>query len=268
MGDVARFTAVDRAPDASFFIEFMDAGNALPDVRALKPRLIELLAAGDGARLLDVGCGTGDDARALAAVVGERGRVCGVDVSAAMIETANARSEASAVAVDFRTADVFALPYADASFDGCRCERVLMHVDGDPTAAIAEMARVTRPGGRIAISDFDWDAAMIDHPDPAATRRIVRTVSDGIHHGRIGRELHGRLLDAGLTDVGAESHGVRLPHDFLHRLLDGQLDAAQADGRLAPEEVAAWWEGLDRAQARGRHLAIWTAVLAAGSVAG
>lgn len=79
--DIARFTAVDHAPDPAFFVEFMDAANSLADVRALKPRLLELLSLSEGAHVLDLGCGTGDDARELARVVKPNGGVVGVDVS-------------------------------------------------------------------------------------------------------------------------------------------------------------------------------------------
>jgi ubiquinone/menaquinone biosynthesis C-methylase UbiE len=264
-GDVTRFTSVDQAPDSSFFVEFMDAGNALADVRRLKQRVIELLALRPGDRVLDMGCGTGDDARDIQPVVGERGNVFGIDVSAAMIETAIERSKSAGVAVDFRTANALALPFPDGYFDACRCERVLMHVDGDPADAIAEMARATRAGGRIVISDFDWDAAMIDHPDRSMTRQIVRTVSDGIRHGQLGRQLYRLLIDAGLSDVVIESHGIRLTHEFLHQLLDGHLRIAEAERRLEPQTVRSWWKDLDVADTGGRFLTIWTAVLGTGA---
>jgi ubiquinone/menaquinone biosynthesis C-methylase UbiE len=266
IGDVTRFTGVDTTPDSSFFIEFMDAGNALSDVRRLKPRLIELLALQPGDSVVDVGCGTGDDARDLRQVVGERGKVFGVDVSTTMIETAIERSNATGIAVDFHTADAFALPFREATFDACRCERVLMHLDGDPADAIAELARITRPGGRIGISDFDWDAAMIDHPDRSTTRLIVHSVSDGIRHGQIGRQLNHLLLDAGLTGVTIESYGIRLTHKFLHQLLDGHLRTAEAEQRLERQIVQSWWKELAAADASGRFLTIWTAVLATGTV--
>ena len=264
--DVAHFTDVDGARDSGFFVEFMDAGNALPDVVRLKRQVIELLSLHPGDRVLDVGCGTGDDARELARVVGDRGQVCGVDVSAAMIDVAVARSQESGIASDFQTADAFALPFADASFDACRCERVLMHLDRDPTDAVTEMARVTRPGGRIVLSDFDWDAALIDHPDKHATRTIIQTVSDGIRHGQIGRQL-GRLLhESGLTDITVESRGIQLPYDFLHKLLDGHLRSAQDQHKLDAGLVEEWWRSLERANDRHQFLAIWTAVLAAGTI--
>ncbi|MBA2470809.1 MAG: methyltransferase domain-containing protein [Pseudonocardiales bacterium] len=131
-GDVTRFTEVDQAPDAQFFIEFLDAANALPGVRDLKTVIVDELRLSPGARVLEVGCGTGDDARLLAALVGQDGRVVGIDASEAMIGVAQGRSIDSSLPVEFALGDVLALNYPDDVFDACRCERVLMHADGDP----------------------------------------------------------------------------------------------------------------------------------------
>jgi hypothetical protein len=141
-----------------------------------------------------------------------------------------------------------------------------MHLGGDPVDAIAEMARTTRAEGRIVISDFDWDAAMIDHPDRSTTREIVHSISDSIRHGQVGRELYRLLIDAGLGDVAIESHGVRLTYEFLHQLLDGHLRNAEASRKLDPEIVRSWWKELETANTEGRFLAIWTAVLGCGVV--
>lgn len=141
-----------------------------------------------------------------------------------------------------------------------------MHLDGDPAEAIAELERVTRRGGRIVISDFDWDAEIYDHPDREDTRSNVQAVSDGIKHGQIGRALPRLLLDAGLTDLTVESHAIRLTYDFIHQLLDGHLEAAEASGKLPVGMVERWWKPLAEAEASGRFLAMKTAVFAAGTV--
>ena len=57
------------------------------------------------------------------------------------------------------------------------------------------MVRVTRPGGRIVVFDFDWDTLIIDHPDKETTRTVVLTYSDSIQNGWIGRQLP-RLFDS------------------------------------------------------------------------
>ncbi len=77
-GDVSQFTEIDLTPDARFFVDFMDVANAQPDRRRLKSVLTERLRLAPGTRLLDVGCGTGDDSRTLASLVVPEGQVIGM----------------------------------------------------------------------------------------------------------------------------------------------------------------------------------------------
>jgi ubiquinone/menaquinone biosynthesis C-methylase UbiE len=65
---------------------------------------------------------------------------------------------------------------------------VLEHLP-DAGRALTEMVRVTRPRGRIVVFDIDWDTLIIDHPDRETTRTIVRSYSDSIRNGWIGRQL-------------------------------------------------------------------------------
>ncbi len=265
---VAQFTGVDHSPEPHAFVHFMDVANAVPGVRALKPVLNELLRLEAGASVLDLGCGTGDDARELRRIVGPAGRVVGVDVSETMIETARERSDREAVPVEFDVVDAFALHYPDDTFDACRAERVLMHVDGDPADAIAELVRVTRPGGRVAISDFDWDADVYDHPDVETTRAIVRAISDGIRNGQVGRRLERLLGGAGLGDVRVQGVGISQPFEFFRMVTAGNLADAERRGALPPGTGDAWWPALEAAAREGRFFAMKTAVLAAGTKVG
>ena len=95
---------------------------------------------------LDAGCGTGSVAFALAPHVAE---VVGVDTRADYLEAARAAAPAN---VRFEEADVMSLPFGYAEFDLVCCHRVLHHVRR-PELAVSELARVTRPGGRIFIAD-------------------------------------------------------------------------------------------------------------------
>lgn len=263
-GDIAQFTQVDLAPDARFFVDFMDTANALPDARRLKTLLVEQLHLSPGDRVLEVGCGTGDDALSLASLVGDAGAVVGIDSSETMIEVAKERARGVRASVEFAVGDAFALDFADDTFDASCCAWVLMHLDGEPARAIAEMVRVTRPGGRIAILDFHWDGLAIDHPDRASTRAIVQTVSDGIRNSWIGAQLPRLMENAGLVDVEIEGHTMRFTYPFLHRVLDGHLARAQEAGRLHENDVAQWWRPLDEAGAVGRVMASHLAFLSAG----
>jgi len=225
-----------------------------------------LLALSPGDRVLDVGCGTGDDAIALADLVGADGAVFGIDTSDTMIEVARSRAQAAGRSVELTVGAAGALQFPDDTFDACRCERVLMHLDGEPADAIAEMVRVTRPRGRVVISDFHWDGLAFDHPDRDTTRRIVHAVCDGIRHGLIGSKLPRLMQDAGLVDVQIEGHAIRFTRPFLHRLLDGHLARAHDEGRLTEVELADWWRPLDHAATTGRLMASHLAFIATGTV--
>lgn len=266
-GDVTRFTEIDLTPDARFFVDFMDVANAQPDRQRFKAIIAERLSLSDGARVLDVGCGTGDDVRALAPLVGAHGHVIGVDASETMISVARDRSRASSLPVEFAIGDAAKLAFPDHTFNACRCETVLMHLEGDPGRAIAEMTRVTRAGGHVVVSDFHWDALVIDHPDRALTRTIVHTACDTIRHGWIGSQLPRLMADAGLIDIQIEGHALRVTHQVMRHVLNGPLTQAQQQGHLDQTDIAQWWQPLDDAEARGQFLATMLTFIVTGTAA-
>lgn len=119
---------VDRSPAASQFVQYLDIVTGLSSSQEYKRRTYALLQAGPGHRILDVGCGTGDDVRASAAIVGPSGHVTGVDSSTVMIAEAQQRSGALGLRVEFRVGDAHALDFPDNIFDGARADRTLQHL--------------------------------------------------------------------------------------------------------------------------------------------
>ena len=266
-GDITRFTEIDLTPDARFFVDFMDVANAQPDRQRFKTIIAERLSLSSGDRVLDVGCGTGDDVRMLAPLVGPDGHVIGIDASETMISVARDRSRASSPPVEFAVGDASKLDFSDNTFNACRCETVLMHLDGEPARAIAEMARVTRAGGRVVVSEFHWDALVIDHPDRRLTRTIVHTVCDTVRHGWIGSQLPRLMANAGLIDIQVEGHVLRSPHQVMRHILNGPLTHAQQQGHLDQADIAQWWRPFDEAEARGQFMATMLTFIVTGTVA-
>jgi ubiquinone/menaquinone biosynthesis C-methylase UbiE len=251
LGDTTQFPTLDQQTDPRFFIHYLDAGNALEDIKRLKQVMIAQLGLHDGLRLLDIGCGMGDDVRALAHEVGPRGRSVGVDASAVMIAEAQHRHAAAGLSVAFLVGNAQQLAFADASFDRCRAERVLMHLD-HPERALAEMVRVVRPCGKIVVFDMDWGMMFVDSPYQETTRTILQAFSDGMRHGWIGRSLPRLFQRAGLVEVTCVPHTVHLDYAFAHRLFDGFLTKVQATGVVSADDCTRWWQQLAQAEAAGQ----------------
>lgn len=170
----------------------------LPDPRIDRKfaRILELVRAQLPCEaFLDAGCG---DGRYLAALADELpGRRAGVDLSARILETARARVEA-----DFRRASLEQLPFGDGEFDLLLCTQVIEHVP-DPGRAVAELARVLRPGGTLVIStdnERNYVTRALNAPRTFATRLLrLRGARGRIESPATPytRESFGALLERG-----------------------------------------------------------------------
>ena len=222
-----------------------------------------------GDAVLDVGCGPGTDTIALAEVVGPTGRVVGVDADAAMIAEAERRAEQAGCSAwcSHQQADAMALPWQTATFDACRSERLFQHLP-HPAGALAEMARVTKPGGWVVVWDVDWGTLSIDTPEVEMERRLVRAHAERlVNNGYAGRQLLRLFKQQQLGDITVEIRSWQVPNYTLLRyltLMETVERDALAAGLITEEELHRWQQSLEQTEAEGIFFAHVNAVLVAG----
>lgn len=159
-------------------------------VKGWRRELVRWSGAGPGDTVLDCATGTGDLALAFKEAVGTGGRVIGTDFCEAMLEIAPEKAAKRGLEVDFEPADVLALPYADESFDVVSIAYGIRNVE-DPRRALAEMARVCKPGGRILVLETGTN-----------------------ERGWAGR-LHWWFSEYGVPFLGSLMTGRRKPYEYL-----------------------------------------------------
>ena len=157
-----------------------------------------------GLDLLDVGCGPGTLTVDLARRVAP-GRTLAIDVAEAPLAEARQHAADAGVEVVFGVGDVYALAAADASFDVVHAHQVLQHLT-DPVTALREMARVTRPGGLIAVRDVDYAATTWFPENPGLERWLDlyrRVARRNAAEPDAGRRLLSWAQAAGLRNAAA-----------------------------------------------------------------
>jgi ubiquinone/menaquinone biosynthesis C-methylase UbiE len=246
--DPSGFDTIVGRPD--YYIEFLDARTSIDDERRVKQVIIGLLQAQDGVSVLDVGSGTGDDARELAALVAPGGRVVGVDRSSEMVAEARRRTDGSGLPIEFVAGDAQALDFPDASFDRCRAERVLIHLP-DPAAAVREMARVTRPDGLVVVSDLDGETIFLNSSNRQLTRDLVRGLTDDFASGWVGRRLQRYFIEAGLVDVHCVASVIQNSVAFMRMVFAGRLTMMIDAGQTTAEDVHGFWAQLEQGEREG-----------------
>lgn len=232
---------------------------------AVREEYVRLLAVASGERVLDVGCGAGAATRTLAQRVGPSGRVTGIDPSGELLKITRELADKAGLGplIELKAADCRALPFPDASFDAVMAATALSHIDG-AERALAEMVRVTRPGGRIGVFDVDGDMTLFAHPDRELTRRIVASYSElGWVNGWFMRGLPGLLASLGVVGVKTKAFMPLETGGYYAMRAERSAEAAAAAGAITGDEMAGWLKTLREQVAAKRflggqvHLFVW-----------
>jgi SAM-dependent methyltransferase len=219
--------------------------------QAMFRTLIDLMASPPAGRILDVGCGSGALARALARRLGPAARIDAVDVNPFFLREAAELAADFGERIRFAPGSATALPFADAAFDAVYSVTVLEECDAEQ--AIAEMRRVARPGARIGIV-----VRAIDLPQwwnlklPPAIKTKAEVPPQSVGAGGVAdASLYARLRRAGLDAVTGFPALVTLDDP------DGPIWRYREDhvlSQLSPAETAVWQAARAAALAQGTFM--------------
>lgn len=166
-------------------------------------QLLDLVGLAPGSSAIDVGCGALGILSLLCERVGPGGRVVGVDREARILAAAREVVAARGLPAEIVRGDATALDLPADEFDLVHARTLLLNVQ-DPARVVAEMIRIARPGGVIALEEPDSSGWVCDPPHPAWGTFVAELVAAYRRNGKtfdMGRRTAGLLRDAGLVNV-------------------------------------------------------------------
>lgn len=237
--------------------------------RAIWPQVVELIrryGLGPDIRILDAGCGTGEAASRLAEMF-PLARVLGVDILDDHLALARKRYAGLEPRLRFEHQSIFELAVPDGAFDLTVCRHVI-HSIPHANRVIAELVRVTRPGGRLHLIPEDYgmlhfqagpfDPRLFWHEVPA--RFGAMTGTDLF----VGRNAYSILADLGLTDITVDYvivDTLRVPRETFAAILeawrDGYVEPISETTRFSRDEAASYFDQMIADVRDPRRYAVW-----------
>jgi ubiquinone/menaquinone biosynthesis C-methylase UbiE len=226
----------------------------------LRAVLLEMAQVAAGQTVLEVGSGTGALLLDLALVVGPEGRAIGIEPQPHLATTARAHLDAQGMAnwSEIRQGRAESLDLPDAVVDLCVAQTVLLHLTDETRArALAEMIRVTKPGGHVLTVDQDMSTLVVYHPDAQFTAHLLQANLRSYEQPAMGRLARSTFLDAGLQDVRVQVivQAETGPAAFLVSSCERMARGVAGRGDITTDELERWLEQLGRVVESDRFFA-------------
>lgn len=244
----ARYCTIALSGAAVGLVAVLEARGRSDYLRAVRT-LLEAVPLRAGDRILDVGCGSGVLSRWLAQHTGKSNPIVAVDLNRYLLHEAEllATKEGLHDVIAFREGDAAALPFADNSFHVTMACTVLE--EGDANRILAEMVRVTRPGGHVAVLVWGNDLPSVVNLEVGSALKAKVEAPLGLHIAAPGgcadASLYRRMRDAGLIlrrmFPGLVAFTGPMGYYYLDRL----------EAELSDEERHEWHTALTQAEAAG-----------------
>ncbi len=236
----------------------LEQAYATTDMVVQREEFRRSLRASAGESILDLGSGPGFLACELAQEVGATGRVVAVDISSDMNSIASKRISAAGLAgrVEILEGDATALAFADATFDAAVSMQVVEYL-AEPDAALRQLVRVLRPGGRLVIIDTDWDSLVWAATDRHRAARIAAAWNEHLPDPYLPRSLAPRLRAAGF--VLGEIRIVPILNTaydattFSYNIAPLIASFVPGRGGVSEDEVTEWLNDLSQLHQQGRY---------------
>ena len=226
-----------------------------PDITRQRLQTLQAISLNAGERVLDVGCGTGFLVRELAMLVGDTGYVLGIDNSEAMLDGGHERC-ADFPQIELQVATADALPVADNSFDVVTCTQVLLYVP-DLAKVLAELYRVLKPGGRIAIVETDWRGVVLNSADHTLSRKVFDAWQDAVPNPNLPPVLPALLRQRGFQALRCEAIPIinmnRTQANFSATMFQWMGKQAMDLGAISAEELQDWLADLEAKASQGAY---------------
>ena len=248
------FADVDSSDNPEALFRSLEVGRATSGMLQAEAEVMRRLRLDTAQRVVDLGCGPGTDARAIADAMPSSGTVVGVDLSRLMVAEARRRAGTADGRIEFLVGSATGVPLAGGTFDRCRAQAIMQHVP-DARGVIAEMARLLRPGGRAVTLEFDLGSTIIDHPDRATTRLILDSITDAALDGWIGRQLPRFLREAGFVEIETAPQMVFNEFEFFMFTMRRPVAQLVKDGVVTGRLAVRWMGELERMHREGHFLA-------------